>query len=95
MTDSIKSIQEKAVPVLKQADVVRSSIFGSYVRGEATEASDIDLLVEFKGKKDLFDLVDLKDALERALQREVDVLTYQSISPRLKAIIDREQIQIL
>lgn len=35
---------------------MRSSLFGSYVRGEETPESDIDLLIEFGGKKNLLDV---------------------------------------
>jgi predicted nucleotidyltransferase len=43
--------------ILRKHDVKRASLFGSVVRGEATEDSDIDLLVEFEGRKSLLDLV--------------------------------------
>ena len=41
---TIKEIAEKARPILKQAGVLRSSIFGSVARGEANENSDVDIL---------------------------------------------------
>lgn len=93
MTSQIKTIQEKSVPILKRAGVIRSSIFGSYARNEMINSSDIDILIEFKGEKSLFDLADLKNQLEKALEREVDILTYQSLHPRLQSKI--EQVQIL
>lgn len=94
MTEQIKSIQEKVVPILRRADVMRSSLFGSYVRGEETPESDVDILIEFGGKKNLLDLVDLKEKLEHVLDREVDLITYKSITPRLKHFIEQEEIPI-
>ena len=95
MTEPLKSIQEKVVPILRRADVIRSSIFGSYVRGEETSESDVDILIEFGGKKTLLDLVDLKEKLEHVLGRDVDLITYKSIAPRLKSFIEQEEIRIL
>ena len=95
MNENIKQIKDKIIPVLKEADVVRSSLFGSVVREEATEESDVDILVDLPRGKTLFDLVGLELDLKEVLGRDVDVVTYRSISPRLKDIILKEQVPIL
>lgn len=92
---SINQIKHSIVPLLKEAGVIRSSLFGSYVRGEQTEESDIDILIEFQKGKSLLDLVQLERKLKLALGKDVDLLTYNSISPYLKDRIEQEQIQIL
>lgn len=92
---SIDQIKTQILPVLKEAGVLRSSLFGSYVRGEAAESSDIDILVEFPKGKSLLDLISLERKLEESLGKKVDVLTYKSISPLLKEYIQRDQVQIL
>ncbi|MBU6383432.1 MAG: nucleotidyltransferase family protein [Verrucomicrobia bacterium] len=89
------SIKECALPVLKAHEVRHAAIFGSVARGEAVERSDVDFLIEYEGNKTLFDLIDLKIALEAALRRKVDVLTYQSINSKLRDRILAEQIPIL
>ncbi len=81
--------------ILKNNDVVRAGLFGSYARGEAKKHSDIDLIVEFKGKKSLFDFVGLKFELEDILKKKVDLLTYKSLHPLLKERILREEKKIL
>ena len=91
----INQIKKKILPILKKNDIKRASLFGSVVRGEATEESDIDLLVEFKGEKSLLDLAGLKIELEEMLGKKVDVLTYNSLHPLLKDRILREQKAIL
>ena len=73
----------------------RASLFGSVITGEATEDSDIDLLVEFEGRKSLLDLAGLKIELEEVLGKKVDVLTYKSLHPLLKEKILKEQEAIL
>lgn len=95
MNMDIAQIKEKALPILRESGVTRSSLFGSIVRRERGEDSDVDILVEFSKGKSLLDLVDLKIKLEKILGVKVDVLTYRSISPYLRATIQKEALQIL
>lgn len=60
-----------------------------------TDQSDVDLLVEFEGRKSLLDLSGLKIELEDALGRKVDVVTYRSLHPLLRERILAEQVPIL
>ncbi len=94
MEQSLEDIKGKILPVLQRYDVVKASVFGSRVRGDASDTSDLDLLVEFSGTKSLFDLVDLKFALEDILHCNVDVLTYNSIHPLIKDSILSEEVVI-
>lgn len=91
----IKEIKNKILPILKQAGVKRSSLFGSYVRGEETKESDIDILVELPKGSSLLDLIGLEMELQKAVGKKVDLLTYNSINPLLKNYIQRDQLQIL
>lgn len=91
----IKQIKDKILPILKEAGVIKSSIFGSYAHGENKEDSDIDILVDLPRGKSLFDLVDLQDKLEEKLDKKVDLVTYNSLHHLLKDRILGEQIQIL
>lgn len=95
MKKHTQEIRKKILPILRRYDVTRAAIFGSFVRGENREDSDIDLLVEFKGEKSLLDLAGLKIALEELLKRKVDVLTYNSLHPLLKERILSEQEVVL
>lgn len=91
----VKKILDKIITILKANDVKKAAIFGSFARGEATKSSDVDILIEFKGKKSLFDLAGLKIELEEAIGRKVDVVTYKSLHPLLKEKILSEQQIIL
>lgn len=95
MVTYAEEIREKILPVLRRYDVVKAAIFGSFVRGENKEGSDLDLLVEFTGDKSLLDLAGLKIALEELLKIKIDVLTYNSLHPLLKERILNEQEVIL
>lgn len=92
---SIDEIKSKIVPILNRYSVRKAAFFGSLVRGEETEKSDIDLLVELPEKASLLDLAGLKIDLEELLGMEVDVLTYDSLHPLLKDKILGEQMAIL
>ena len=95
MEDSIAEIIQTAVPILKKAGVTRSSLFGSYVRGEQREDSDIDLLVEYPKGLSLFDVGEIKHRLEDALGKKVDLADFKRIKPRLKPYILSEHRPIL
>jgi predicted nucleotidyltransferase len=91
----IEEIKKTLIEVLREHGVKKAALFGSIVRGEATEESDIDLLIEFEGRKSLLDLAGLKLELQELLRRRVDVLTYKSLHPLLKERILSEQEVIL
>jgi len=57
------------------------AIFGSYARGEQTELSDVDILVEFEGPIG-WEIVDLKDYLESLLGIQVDLITKNAAMSR-------------
>ncbi len=95
MSDQMQPVREKIIDILRRNDVRRASFFGSIVRGEMTEQSDVDLLVEFEGRKSLLDIAGLKIELEDALGRKVDVVTYRSLHPLLRERILTEQVPIL
>lgn len=79
-----EEIKTKIIFILKNHDVIRAAVFGSLARNEATEKSDVDILVELPEKKGLLDLVGIKLDLEDELGKKVDVLTYKSLNPKFK-----------
>jgi predicted nucleotidyltransferase len=95
MNEQIRAAREKALEVLQKNGIKRAAFFGYIVRGEMTGESDIDILIEFEGRKSLLDLAGLKLDLEDALERQVDLLTYRSMHPMIKDRILAEQVQIL
>ena len=69
-------------------------LFGSYLRGEQTTNSDIDILTNFKEDADLFDLVGLAQFLEEKLQQKVDIVPENALRRELKDIILKETVYI-
>ena len=69
------------------ADIKSVTVFGSHVNGAATAASDVDVLIDFDPTAAIgfFALSDIKDFLETALGKPVDLLTPQAISKYFRA----------
>ena len=76
----LEMIKNIAVPIFLRYDVEKAYVFGSFSREEQGDNSDIDFLIEYepKAKRSLFILVRLKNELQEALQKEVDVVTRMS-----------------
>ena len=91
----LEEIKKKALPLLRQADIKKAALFGSYVRGDNTEESDIDILVELPDSATLFELGGLKISLQEELNKKVDIVTYKSISPIIKDSVLNNQYLLL
>ncbi len=91
----LEEIKKKILPILKTAEVKKAALFGSYVSGDNTKTSDIDILVELPENATLFELGGLKVTLEEELKKKVDVITYKSISPIIKESILSNQYPLL
>jgi len=78
---------KKLIEICQQNDVRQVGVFGSMARGEATERSDVDLIVEFSKRKSLLALVAFERQLSAAIGRKVDVLTEAALSPYLRGRI--------
>lgn len=92
---SIERIKDKILPILQRYGVKRAGLFGSYVRGELKEESDIDILVEIEKDISLLDFVGIKLEIEEALGRKIDLVEYDTIKPPLKERILKEEKRIL
>ena len=79
---------------LRQRGVKSLAVFGSLARGEATPASDIDMLVEFDRPVGLFEFIRLKLYLESLTGRCVDLVTPDAIRPGMRAAILNEAVHV-
>lgn len=69
-------------------------IFGSAARGEDTDDSDLDVLVEMEERRSLVDHVALKQDLEDLLGRPVDIVTEASLHPQIRDRVVREAVPL-
>lgn len=88
--DVILHIQQN-ITAIKSFGVKRLGLFGSYVKQKQTPQSDIDLLVEFETDQKTFDnFMGLAFLLEDTLQKPVELVTPESLSPYIGPYILKE-----
>jgi hypothetical protein len=87
-------LREHKDEVVRKYRVRQIGIFGSYVRGEQKERSDIDILVSFSGIPDVFEYMELEDYLKSLLHRKVDLVRKEAIRPELRKRILSETIYV-
>ncbi len=81
--------------IRQRFSVRRLSVFGSVVRGEASEGSDVDVLVVFD-RKATFDLfMDLKFYLEELLGTGVDLVTDKALRPQIRRTVEQEMVDVV
>ncbi|HDJ89693.1 MAG TPA: hypothetical protein ENG40_03265 [Thermoprotei archaeon] len=87
-----KELVERLAEVCQRNDIVLMVIFGSFVRGEQSSESDIDIAIEFdKGsRKTLLDLVRIEEELTKIFGRKVDLGILSSINPYIIDSVKRE-----
>ena len=84
-------IKQLTNPIFEKFGVSRASLFGSVVRGDEKQSSDIDIIIDPAKGTTLFDMAGMKIDLEKSLKKPVDLLTYRSIHPRIKKYILKDQ----
>lgn len=93
--EEIKRIVNEHKLFLEKRFKVKSiGIFGSYLKGEQCEESDIDILVEFYDTIDLFEFIKLENFLSEILGSEVDLIMKDTLKPRIKNKILEEAVYI-
>ena len=89
--EGILAILQQNRETIRSYGVRRLGLFGSYARGEASKASDLDFVVEFETKS--FDAyMNLKEFLEGLFGRRVNLVLADAIKPRLRATILEEAV---
>ena len=92
MQKKIEETLKRYKPFLRKKFKVKEiGIFGSYVRGEESEKSDVDILVEFYAPIG-WEVIDLKEFLEEILGKEVDLVTVKALKPQLKDKVLKEVV---
>ena len=69
-------------------------LFGSVSRGQATEKSDIDLLINLEADRTLLDIIAIKQDLEDLLGCDVDVVTEDAVSPYIREQILKDAVSL-
>jgi len=91
---TVSALMKRHQADLHQHGVKSLAVFGSLARGEATPASDIDVLVEFDRPVGLFEFIRLKLYLEELTGRHVDLVTPDALRPAMRAEILNEAVHV-
>ena len=88
--EDIKRVLFSNREILKKYKVNSIALFGSYVRNEQKEDSDIDFLVDFQEGATLFDFVELQDNLSEILEKRVSIVSRRGLSKYIGPYILKE-----
>jgi len=89
--DLIKTLKKHEKEIREKYKVKKIGIFGSYVRGDMRETSDIDVLVEFE-RPSFDNFMDLLFFLEDLFGKKVDLVTTKGISPYIGPFVKKEVV---
>ncbi len=82
MIYSLEEIKHKTTPIFEAYGVEKAYLFGSYAKNQATEHSDIDILIDKGNIKTLFEFSGLQIALMETLNKDVDIITNESLNKK-------------
>lgn len=78
----------------KNYNVEDLGVFGSFARGDNTQASDVDILVRFSQPLGFFKFIELENYLTKLLGRKVDLVTEKALKPAIKSDVLREVMYV-
>ena len=90
----IKKLQEMLPELKKKYPLKYIGVFGSYVRGEQSASSDLDILVEFNGSITLFGYARLENELSDKLGVKVDLVSKTALKPRIGKHVLSEVVEV-
>jgi uncharacterized protein len=93
-TRILELLAQHKAHLARRYGVTRLALFGSTVRGEAREGSDIDILVGFDGPATSERYFGVQFYLEDLLGRPVDLVTEKALRPELRPYVERELIRV-
>lgn len=95
LQDLIKDKRAEIIAIAAKHGASNIRVFGSVVRGEATEKSDLDLLVDYdSARRSSWFPMGLILELEALLERKVDVATVDMLKERIKDRVLKEAINL-
>jgi len=90
----IKILKEHERELKEKYGVKSIGVFGSYVRGEQKQTSDLDILVEFEKPIDFFEFLELEEYLESLLGIKVDLVLKKTLKPGIAKAVLKEVVYV-
>ena len=95
MIYTVEELKKRIEPIAKRYELPTVYLFGSYARGEATDDSDVDILIDRSGSKvrTLVDFCGLNNDFEECIGKKVDLVTMQTLEQKRTKMRSAEFIQ--
>lgn len=91
---SIAEITLKIKPVLEEYGVSYAGIFGSVARGDDLPGSDVDIMVSINKPIGIYKFMKLRERLESAIGREVDLVSKNAVNKHLEPYIKTDLLTV-
>jgi predicted nucleotidyltransferase len=92
--EAIATLRRYLPAIRRDFGVRRIALFGSTVRDEAREDSDLDILVDFETGPTFLSFMGLRAFLEDELGRKIDLVTPDALKPRMRPVVEREAVDV-
>lgn len=81
MVFTVEELKSRITPIARKYGLKAVYLFGSYARNEATDKSDVDILIDRTGSriKGMFDMGGLYSELQESIGKEIDLVTTQTL----------------
>ncbi len=87
-------LREHKATLVQRFGVTELALFGSFARNQATDQSDLDILVTFRGQADWKGYFGAQFYLEDLLGRSVDLVTDKALRAELRPLVEREAVYV-
>ena len=91
---AVEMLKKQEATIKKKYSVKKIGVFGSAIRDDFKEGSDIDVLAEFDSPVGFFDFIRLENFLSGILNRKVDLISRKALKPAIKDEILKETIYV-
>ena len=95
VTQELEQYRQLISPVLKRYFIKRAAIFGSFAKGEMTNNSDVDLLIEPGKGFTIFKMLMLEEEISELIKRKVDLVEYSALKHSIRKEVLLSAIPIL
>ena len=92
--EAISALRSYLPDLRRDFSLRRIALFGSTARDEASQESDVDVLVDFEVGPTFDSFMGLKLYLEDRLGKRVDLVTRAALKPRMRPVVEREALDV-
>ena len=92
---NFEQLKRNILGVIANYPVKKAAVYGSFARGDSTDGSDVDLLIETSKPVTIFQILQLEIDISEITRRKTDIVEYAAIKDSIRERVLAEAIQIL